>query len=135
MTPHPFIIFITGLLAILWAYTFFTKLINGHRFKLALKTQVFPPWFGKILFYLLPIAEIGLVVLLLIPSTRLLGMYCSLFLLILFTLYVGGAVFQVYDRYPCACGGLFSHMGWYKHFKVNIMLTLVALVGVILMEL
>lgn len=135
MATHLFIILITGLLAILWAYAFFVKLINRHRFKQSLRTQVFPPWAGTIFYYLLPLIEIALVVLLLTPSTRLLGMYSSLFLLILFTLYVGGAVFQVYERYPCACGGLFSRLGWYKHFKVNIMLTLVALIGVVLMEL
>ncbi|HEY0177708.1 MAG TPA: MauE/DoxX family redox-associated membrane protein [Pedobacter sp.] len=135
MNPHPFIILITGLLALLWAYASFSKLFNMHRFKQAMMTQVFPRWVGKIFIYTLPLTEIGLIVLLFIPQTRLLGMYASLFLMILFTLYVGGAVFQVYERYPCACGGLFSRLGWYKHFKVNIMLTLVALVGVILMEL
>lgn len=98
-------------------------------------TQVFPRWLGKILLYILPLTEIGLIILLLFPDTKLLGMYASLFLMIVFTLYVGGAVFQIYDRYPCACGGLFGRLGWYKHFKVNIILTLIALSGVILMEL
>ena len=135
MNPHPFIIIITGLLIALWAYTAFSKVFNMHKFKQALMTQVFPRWVGKILMYLLPLSEVVLVVLLILPDTRLLGMYASLFLMLIFTLYVGGAVFQIYERYPCACGGLFGRLGWYKHFKLNIMLTFITLVGVILMEL
>lgn len=134
MDPHPFIIIITGLLILLWAYAAFSKVLNMHRFKKALTIQVFPKWVGKILAYALPLSEIGLVILLILPETRRLGMYSSLFLMVLFTLYVGGAVFQFYERYPCACGGLFSRMGWYKHFKVNLMLTFIAMFGVILME-
>jgi hypothetical protein len=135
MNLHPFIILFTGLMIILWAYTAFSKIFNFHKFKQAMVTQVFPSWMGKILMFVLPIIEFAIVALLLFPQTRLIGMYSSLFLMILFTLYVGGAVFHIYDRHPCACGGLFARLGWSKHFKVNIMLTLVALVGVILMEL
>ena len=135
MNLHPFIIFITGLLIILWAYTALSKLFSFNKFKHAMNIQVFPRWMGKILVYVLPIIELGLVVLLVIPETRLIGMYASLFLMVLFTLYVGGAVFHIYDRNPCACGGLFNRLGWYKHFKVNIVLTLIALVGAVLMEL
>jgi len=135
MNLHPFIIFITGLLIILWGYTALSKLFSFNKFKHAMKIQVFPRWMGKILVYVLPTIELALVVLLVIPETRLIGMYASLFLMVLFTLYVGGAVFHIYDRNPCACGGLFNRLGWYKHFKVNIILTLIALLGAVLMEL
>ena len=134
MNLHPFILFISGILITLWIYAAISKLLNFHRFNQALMTQVFPKWIGKILLYVLPITELALVVLILIPKTRLLGMYSSFFLMLLFTIYVGGAVFQIYSRYPCACGGLFNRIGWYKHLKFNIFLTLIALAGVILME-
>jgi len=134
MNLHPFIIFITGLLIILWAYTALSKLFDFNKFKYAMKIQVFPRWIGSILVYMLPVLELALVVLLIVPSTRLIGMYSSLFLMVLFTLYVGGAVFHIYDRNPCACGGLFNRLGWHKHFKVNIVLTLIALAGAVLME-
>ena len=135
MNPHPFIIIVTGLLVLLWAYAAFSKLFNLPTFKHAMITQVFPKWIGKIFVYLIPLIEIAIIVLLLFPTTRLLGMYASLFLMLAFTIYVGGAVYGVYERRPCACGGLFARLGWMKHFKVNIVLTIIALVGVILMEL
>ena len=135
MNTHPFIIIITASLVLLWAYTALSKLFELPKFKQAMITQVFPVWIGKIFIYLVPIIELAIVALLLIPKTRLLGMYSSLFLMILFTLYVGGAVFNIYERRPCACGGIFAGLGWNKHFKVNIVLTLIALAGVLLMEL
>ncbi len=98
-------------------------------------TQVFPKWIGKILIVAVPLSEIIIIALLLFKSTRLIGMYASLFLMVAFTLYVGGAVFGLYERKPCACGGLFGRLGWNKHFKVNIVLTLVALAGLLLMKL
>jgi hypothetical protein len=135
MNPHPFIILITGLLIILWAYSSLSKLFDIKKFNHALMTQVFPRWIGKCLLFALPVGEIIIVILLLLPETRLVGMYASMFLMAIFTIYVGGAVFHIYDRHPCACGGLFNRLGWHKHFKLNIMLTLIALAGVILMEL
>lgn len=135
MNPHPFIILITGLLIILWVYSSFSKLYDLSNFKHAMMTQVFPEWIEKILIYLVPLSEIVMVILLLIPSTRLIGMYSSLFTMIAFTLYVAGTVFGLYERRPCACGGLFSRLGWERHLKVNIVLTLIALVGVLIMEL
>jgi len=135
MNPHPFIILITGLLVILWGYASISKLTNFSDFKHAMMAQVFPKWVGQIFIVVVPLAELAMIVLLLIPETRLIGMYASLFTMIAFTLYVGGAVFKIYLRTPCACGGLFNRLGWHKHFKLNIILSLIALVGVILMEL
>ncbi|MBB5646300.1 MauE/DoxX family redox-associated membrane protein [Pedobacter cryoconitis] len=134
MNLHPFIIIVTGMLILLWAYAAFSKLFNLAQFQHALMIQVFPRWVGKILVYVLPLSELILVGLLLIPQTRLIGMYSSFFMMGAFTLYVGGVVFKIYDQYPCACGGLFARLGWSNHFKVNIVLTLIALAGVILME-
>lgn len=135
MNPHPFIILITGLLIILWAYSSFSKLYELTKFKHAMMTQVFPKSISRILIYLIPSSEIILIILLLIPGTRLIGMYASLFMMAAFTIYVGAAVFGLYTKRPCACGGLFGRLGWEKHLKVNVVLTLIALFGVLLMKL
>ena len=135
MNLHPFIIIVSGFLVILWVYSALSKLTNWDHFKQAMKTQVFPVWAGKIFIYLIPLLELALAISLLFDTTRLYGMYASMFLMGLFTLYIGGAVFQLYSRYPCACGGLFSRIGWKRHFRLNIVLTLIATAGVLLMEL
>jgi hypothetical protein len=134
MNLHPFVIIITGLLIILWFYASLSKLYELQKFKHAMLAQVFPKWIGRMLIFLVPMLEIITILLLFNPGTRLTGMYTSLFTMIAFTLYVGGAVFKIYERTPCACGGLFNRLSWSKHFKLNIVLTLLALAGVIIME-
>ena len=135
MNLHPFIIIVSGFLVILWVYSALSKLTNWDYFKHAMKIQVFPLWMCKILIYVIPALELALAISLLFNATRLYGMYASFFVMGMFTLYIGGAVFKWYDRYPCACGGLFGRLGWKRHFKVNIVLTLIAMAGVLLMEL
>ena len=125
---------ITVFFIALWAYASFPKFRNMRYFKEVLQSQAIPRWIVSPLTWLLPLTEIGVIVLLLFSGTRLIGMYMSLILMLVFTVYVGGIIYQVYDKYPCPCGGLFSRLGWKKHFKVNILLTLIALIGVLLLE-
>lgn len=134
MNINPFIILVAGLLIILWVYAAFSKLFNLKKFKRAMRIQVFPKWISNILIVAVPLSEIITIALLLVPHTRLLGMYASLFIMFSFTIYVGGAVFGFYERKPCACGGLFGMLGWKMHLKVNVVLTLLAFLGVILMK-
>lgn len=125
---------IIALFVFLWMYTSLPKLRNITYFKAVLKSQAIPKWSVSWLTWMLPILELGTVVLLVVPETRLIGMYISLVMMVAFTLYVGGIIFRVYDRYPCPCGGVFSRIGWKKHFKVNLLLSLIAAAGVLLME-
>lgn len=134
MNTYPFVIIVSILLIIMWAYAAVSKLVALQDFKQALATQVFPVWVGKILVWILPVAELGIAGLLLFKKTQLLGMYASFGLMLLFTLYVGGAVYNIYERYPCACGGLLAKLGWKKHFRLNIFFTLVSIIGIILLE-
>ncbi|SFD01278.1 Methylamine utilisation protein MauE [Chitinophaga sp. CF118] len=134
MIANFFIILISVILISLWTYATYSKLSDTRKFRQSLMQQVFPKWVGSILFWVLPLAQLTTIWLLLFTKTRLLGMYASFLLMFAFTLYVAGAVYQVYDRYPCPCGGLFTRMGWYKHLQVNLLLTLLAFAGILLME-
>ena len=134
MNTYPFVIIISILLIIMWAYAVISKLLDLSAFKQAMATQVFPVWIGKILVWILPLLELAIVALLLIQKTQVIGMYASFGMMLLFTLYVGGAVFNIYQRYPCACGGLFAKLGWKRHFHVNIFFTLISIIGIILLE-
>lgn len=134
MYTNIFILAISALLVLLWIYASTTKLLDLKKFRYALSVQVFPKWMGQILVWAIPISELAITGLLLFDKTRLLGMYLSFILMLAFTLYIGGVIFKVYNVYPCPCGGLFSKMSWKKHFRVNLWLTLLALIGVLLME-
>ena|SRR6186713_955017 len=134
MYTNIFIIIVSAMLIMLWAYASITKLLDMKKFKYALTVQVFPKWVGQILAWVIPTSELAISGLLLFSETRLLGMYLSFMLMLAFTFYIGGVIFKFYNVYPCPCGGLFSRMSWKRHFRVNLWLTLLALIGVLLME-
>lgn len=129
-----FIIVITAILVLLWAYSSISKFLDLPRFRRGLKSQVFPKWMGEVLFWTLPATELILIALLWLPDTRLFGMYLSALLMLSFTIYIGGAVYGFYDRYPCPCGGIFRGMRWNTHLKVNFILTCISVAGILLME-
>jgi hypothetical protein len=120
---------ITIFFILLWAYVSFPKFLNMKRFRYVMLSQVIPKWLANILYVLLPVFEIGVMFLLLFDKTRLLGMYVSFLLMLIFTIYIGGAAFNFYKLHLCPCGKLFSKLSWKKHFLVNLVLTLLALVG------
>lgn len=125
---------IIALFIALWIYAAVPKLCNIKYFREVLKSQAIPKWTVPWLSWMLPVGELGTVVLLIVPETRLIGMYISMFIMVVFTVYVSGIIFKFYDIYPCPCGGVFSRIGWKKHFRVNLLLTFIAVVGVVLME-
>lgn len=124
---------ITFLFIALWAYASFPKFLNMKRFHYVMLSQLIPKWLANVLFVILPIFEIGILTILLFDKTRLLGMYLSFFTMLIFTIYIGGAAFNIYKIYLCPCGRLFSKMSWKKHFFVNLVLTIIALSGIFLM--
>jgi undecaprenyl pyrophosphate phosphatase UppP len=124
---------VAGSLILIWAYSAHKKFRNLPKFRNALTAQVFPVWIVPFLTFGVPLSESAAIGLLLFDQTRMAGMMFSFLLMLAFTLYVGGAVFQVYRRYPCPCGGVFTNMGWKRHLQINMLLTAIALTGLVLM--
>lgn len=126
---------IVVLFILLWIYASVPKLFNLRRFREVLKSQAIPKWLANLLSWTLPFLELIIAGMLIFPESRLMGLYLSFFMMLIFTIYVSGIIFHVYNIYPCPCGALFRRMGWKKHFKVNILLTSIALIGIVLIEL
>jgi uncharacterized membrane protein YphA (DoxX/SURF4 family) len=125
---------ISLILAALWTYSSFDKWQDMKRFRHAMTVQAFPVWAGNILAWILPPMEMFIAVLLLLNTTKLLGLYLSFVFMVIFTIYVSGIVFKIYKSYPCPCGGIFTYLGWKKHFRINVVLTLLALIGILISE-
>lgn len=124
---------ITAIFILLWIYASVPKLWNLRYYHEVMRSQAIPRWSVSWIATLLPLTELAAAVLLLLPATRLIGMSLSLLMMVVFTIYISGIIFRVYDRYPCPCGGLFNKMGWRRHLKVNLLFTLIALAGLILL--
>ncbi|MDR6338766.1 hypothetical protein HNQ91_001817 [Filimonas zeae] len=134
MYTHLLIVIINIMLIILWVYAAVIKLTDVKKFRESLITQVIPRWMAKTLVWALPLSELLSAGLLLFAGTRLWGMYLSALMMLVFTVYVGCAAYLVFTSYPCPCGGLFTRIGWKKHFKVNIFFTLLSLLGILLIK-
>jgi putative oxidoreductase len=125
---------ICSLLILLFVYAALSKLFNYHLFKDQLSNQLLPSWSAPVLTWLLPGVELLTAILLLIRKYRMAGLIFSFLLMVLFTGYIGLVLSRFFGRIPCSCGGILENMGWHAHLWFNILLTLMAGVGIILLK-
>lgn len=122
--------FICYAIILLFVYAAFSKLFmyNTYVFDLGRQPLLVP--YVKYLALTIPLSELVISALLLVPSTRRLGLFGALILMILFTGYVSLVVFNSKGHdLPCTCGGLIRELSWRQHFFFNIFYTLLAGAG------
>lgn len=121
--------FISLLLIFLFAYTASSKLIDSKAFATVLEQVPFIGWGAGVIAILLPLAELLIVLLLLFERTRLRGLYASLVLLSLFTVYLMYMVTFV-PHLPCSCGGVIGKMSWRQHIVFNMMFVALTIISI-----
>jgi len=119
------------LFVILFLYTGISKLMDYSVFReqIALSPLLAPVsnWVA----ILLPSTEIIISVVLFIPRSRLIGLYTSLILMVLFTGYVI-YILNYNEHLPCTCGGFLEMLSWKQHLILNGFLIALAFTGVLL---
>ena len=118
------------LLILLFSFTGLIKVINHDLFRYSMVKQALPDWTIEIIITVLPYAEVGVAVLLLIPASRMLGLYVSLAMLGSFTIYVLVIVANIVKRIPCPCGGPIENLTWMQHLWFNILFLLITVMGI-----
>jgi hypothetical protein len=113
-------------LEILWAYTSIPKLFNMKRFHYVMQSQIIPKWLSEILYLILPFSELFLSSMLIFEATSTVALLLSSILMLIFTIYIGGAAFHLYELELCPCGKVFAKMSWMQHFWVNLIITFLA---------
>lgn len=108
------------LLVILFLYTAVSKFVDFKGFTYDLNNQPFPNSLTPLLRWLIPITEISIVLALLFEKTRLIGLYVSLVLMSLFTIYTALVLFHVFEYVPCSCGGVIKNLTWPQHLIFNL---------------
>lgn len=121
---------IPALLILLFTYAAASKLGDLEKFRGQLYLQPFPQKFADLLLYLLPGAELFVVVLLLSDRFRAAGLIASLVLLAAFTVYISMGLLHVWKRVPCSCGGILEHMGWGAHLAFNWAFMIINIAGI-----
>ena len=117
----------------LWVSVAVEKLWDLSGFHSTLRRQPIPEWSTDILFWLLPLAELGAAVLLAWPRSRQRthqGMWLSATLMLAFTLFIGFGVLGWYEKRPCGCGSVISGLTWEQHLWFNGASLLLAAIGV-----
>jgi hypothetical protein len=120
---------IASLFILLFVYAALSKLYEIDSFQAVLKKSPLIGDRNVLVAWTIPNVEIVVALLLLLPHTRLMGLYGSLGLMSLFTLYLGYMLAFSRDL-PCSCGGVISSMTWTQHLIFNIFFTLLAWAGI-----
>lgn len=121
---------ISILFLVLFVYTASSKLLDLGLFELRLGRMPYIAPYASLLSWSVPLLELVIAGLLLIPKLRIIGLYASGILLTLFTIYII-AVLQFSDDIPCSCGGIISSLGWTDHIILNSFLVVLALLGIL----
>ena len=88
--------------------------------------------FAKLGAIIIPSIEVIAAVLIVLPKTRVWGLYSALALMLMFTMYVGWMI-QSPIRH-CTCGGVLRQMTWQQHLWFNVCCTLISLMGIIMLR-
>jgi putative oxidoreductase len=117
---------LTYLLALLFLFTALSKLFDFRHFVRSIDEQPFDNVYTPFLIWCLPASELLAVVFLFWIKTRRVGLWLSLGLMGVFTVYVALVTFHFYWRVPCACAGVFKKLSWPQHLVFNVIFTFFA---------
>ena len=109
----------SSLLVLLFAYTAISKYMALPVFRHALRESPLIHNGAGIIAWLLPAAELLIVLLLIIPKYRMPGLKASLAALLLFTAYLFYMIVFA-SHLPCNCGGVISTLTWKQHILFNL---------------
>lgn len=109
-----------ALLILLYSYTAISKLLDQYRFVFQMKLSPFSLVrdFATAWGWIVPIAELAIVIMLCIVKAQKQALYFSLALLVVFEIYIVGMLMTGL-KLPCACGGVIAFMSWKIHVLFN----------------
>lgn len=122
---------ITYLFVLLFVYTAYSKFTTIDSFAIILGRSPLTGAFSTLIAWMIPITESLIAIALIIPITKRVGLYASLFLILSFT---GFLVYGILSgsKLPCHCGGVINSFSWREHIWFNIAFIFLAIYGLIL---
>jgi putative oxidoreductase len=131
-----FIEVICFLLVVLFLYASMSKYLNYQEFTGDMLNQPFPHWLAGFFILTVPATEILIILLLAIGSfggrlrLRMFGLYASLVLMSLFTIYTVIILLHFFPRVPCSCGGVIKRLSWTQHMMLNLFFVIITIAGI-----
>jgi len=124
---------IAAIFILLYVYTATSKLLSHNAFVVTIKNSPLIGFAGSLLSWTIPLIEISISVLLLIPKFRTEGLLASFILMTLFTIYIAYMLLTS-SHLPCSCGGVISKLSWKAHLWLNVLFTVLAAVPLYLQQ-
>lgn len=127
---HIIVNIVCQLYAALYIYAAISKLLTFHDFKVQLAQSPLLTAFVSWVAIAVPVLELFIASLLLIPRLRLLGLFLAYSLMAMFTAYI--YIITNYSAFvPCSCGGILEEMTWDQHLVFNVVFMVLAVVAVL----
>lgn len=104
---------------LLYSYAALVKLLDYEHFTTQLGQSPMLATFAESLALGVPILEIVVALMLVIPKTRLIGLYLATGLMAMFCVYIY-AILHFGTFVPCSCGGILETMSWKEHLVFNL---------------
>lgn len=122
------IVFIESTVALfifLFVYTGVNKLFDYSAFRVVLSKSPLLSFASSFIAWFLPVIELIVSLMLLMPFTRKFGLLISTSLMATFTFYLAYMIFFT-PNLPCSCGGILKNLNWTEHLILNIVLLAMA---------
>lgn len=126
-----FPVLVSYLFILLFVYAAVSKLLDFETFETQLgQSPLLSPYVRSVSLGVI-VVELIASGLLMFRKTRLIGLYLSFFLMVMFTTYI--IVILNFSPYvPCSCGGVLEAFGWKEHLIFNILFVGVAIIGILI---
>ncbi|SHH92552.1 Uncharacterized membrane protein YphA, DoxX/SURF4 family [Flavobacterium sp. CF108] len=118
------------LYVLLFVYAAVSKLLDFENFQVQIGQSPLLSAFAQWVSWLVPIIELLIAFLLLLPKFKNLGLYAAFSLMIMFTAYIF-IVLHYSSFVPCSCGGILEKMSWEIHLIFNLFFVLLAALAII----
>lgn len=121
------------LFILLFVYAGLSKLIEFKDFQTQLGQSPLLGAFAIPISYGVILLELLISILLVFQKTRLLALYSSYFLMVMFTAYII-IILNFTSFTPCSCGGVLEDLGWAEHLIFNIAFVFLGVMGILLID-
>lgn len=119
------------LFVLLFVYAAVSKLLDFENFQVQLGQSPLISAFASWIVWLLPLLELLIAVLLMIPKVRTIALFGAFNLMVMFTAYIY-IVLNHSSFVPCSCGGILEKMSWRVHLVFNIFFVFLACWAILL---
>jgi hypothetical protein len=116
---------------LLFSYAAASKLLDFQNFQVQLGQSPLLSAFAVTVSVAVPMVEFILVLMLMLPRFRLIGLYGSFVLMTMFSAYIV-IVLNFSSFTPCSCGGILEKMSWTEHLIFNIVFVVISAIAIIL---